>query len=522
MKNYKSELINKILGERGHEMSTLHYESECIETWINEEKGAYPKLTDYESEWMNYITQNPVGEFPYETITDVTDATVDNVVPYAYKSAILSGNTLVNLLQNNKIMYQATDNISDAYLETSCIYFPSNKGYVFNFTIKANKDYYVNFKDTVNIANIRLYRASGTYSNSDKILELTSSQKINVSEDCYLRVWSNGEGSVQELMMFEYQQGMENWDIPFFEGIQSVKMPVLTTTGKNLFDKTKALKDYAIYSNGNVVSVKGAGTTDYIKIEKGKTYSRNVDGFVAFYDVDKKFIKRSGSSVNKFTAENDGYIRWNFADYDKVLNTMQIEESSITSTYEPYKSNILTVNEDLELRGIGDEHDELDCLTGEVTERIREVVLDGSESWVIHTVKTNTIVYKLTVNNIKKIDHHIISDRFPTNASGDVEKITNTGTLIYVAILKSKADNVEKFKSYLSQNPMTVQYQLITESIKTVELTVVNQDGEPLSKIKPIEGTMHISTDGTPLKPTVTMEIPVEAITQNLNSFIEE
>ena len=35
-------------------------------------------------------------------------------------------------------------------------------------------------------------------------------------------------------MIIEYQEGMENWDIPYFEGMQSVKMPVLTTTGKNL------------------------------------------------------------------------------------------------------------------------------------------------------------------------------------------------------------------------------------------------------------------------------------------------
>ena len=90
---YESEIINDILEQRGHEMSTLHYESECIEAWINEVKGAYPKLCDYESEWLNYIMENPIGEFPYETITDVTDATVNNVVPLAYKSAILKGNT---------------------------------------------------------------------------------------------------------------------------------------------------------------------------------------------------------------------------------------------------------------------------------------------------------------------------------------------------------------------------------------------------------------------------------------------
>ena len=54
---YQSELINEILGQRGHEKSTLHYESECIEQWIDENKGAYPKLCDYQSEWLNYIVE---------------------------------------------------------------------------------------------------------------------------------------------------------------------------------------------------------------------------------------------------------------------------------------------------------------------------------------------------------------------------------------------------------------------------------------------------------------------------------
>lgn len=90
---YQSEIIKEIIDTRGHEKSSLHYESECIESWINENKGSYPKLCDYQSEWLNYINENPLGEFPYETLTDITTATVNNVVPYEYKSAILKGNT---------------------------------------------------------------------------------------------------------------------------------------------------------------------------------------------------------------------------------------------------------------------------------------------------------------------------------------------------------------------------------------------------------------------------------------------
>ena len=31
---------------------------------------------------------------------------------------------------------------------------------------------------------------------------------------------------IENVSVFEYQDGMENWDIPYFEGMQSVKMPV--------------------------------------------------------------------------------------------------------------------------------------------------------------------------------------------------------------------------------------------------------------------------------------------------------
>ena len=90
---YQSEIIKEIIDARGHEKSSLHYESECIETWIDENKGSYPKLCDYQSEWLNYINENPLGEFPYETVTANPTATVNNVVPFEYKSAILSGST---------------------------------------------------------------------------------------------------------------------------------------------------------------------------------------------------------------------------------------------------------------------------------------------------------------------------------------------------------------------------------------------------------------------------------------------
>ena len=77
----------------------------------------------------------------------------------------------------------------------------------------------------------------------------------------------------------------------------------------------------------------------------------------------------------------------------------------------------------------------------------------------------------------------------------------------------------QELKKFFLNNPTTIQCVLSEKSVKTVELTVTDQDGKTESYIRPFEGTMHIMTSGTPIKPTATIEVPVEAITQNLMSF---
>ena len=160
--------------------------------------------------------------------------------------------------------------------------------------------------------------------------------------------------------------------------------------------------------------------------------------------------------------------------------------------------------------------DELNCLTGEVIERISEIVLDGSENYSIGMTTDTEVLF--VCNDIigckgGKVIGQLVSDVSSLSLSGTSGKLT-------IKTQKSQISNVSTLKSYLSQNNLKIQYQLATESIKTVDLSVTNQDGETLTKLRPIEGTMHIATDGTPLKPTVTMEIPVEATSQNLMSFI--
>ena len=418
---YQSEIIKEIIDPRGHDKSSLHYESECIESWIDEHKGAYPKLCDYQSEWLNYINESPIGEFPYETVINVTEATVNNVVPYAYKSASLKGNTLVNIATK----HHGGSNEAGEVLMTPTL-------------LKANTKYYIKVIDNeFNLTKVSFRTKDWTdrwyyATNGDVILTTPSQTEFNNFMYLTSNVTKNGkeveiDDTIRDRLKWiicEYQEGIENWDIPYFEGIQSVQVPVLTTS--------------------------------------------NEDGT---------------------------------------------------------KTNILTVNEEVELRGIGDVKDELDLLTGEVTERIGEVVLDGSQNLAITQTGENTIRYQYVFNDKSYGFTNVVSDILSTANvfANDIECISgvNNNSNIMFRLSKEKATNVQECKQYLQQNPITVHYERITPTIKTVDLTIVNQDGKNVS-LKPIEGTMHLSTSSETIKPLFSGEIPVEAITQNLASFIEE
>lgn len=147
-----------------------------------------------------------------------------------------------------------------------------------------------------------------------------------------------------------------------------------------------------------------------------------------------------------------------------------------TSNEDGTKTNILTVNEDIELRGIGNVQDTLDCSTGEVTERIGEIVLDGSgdESWALQSINTENIAnFRLTIPF--KTNGQTLCDKFikqstviaETTSPGYLMQNTNT---LYIRVLSTTANNVESFRNYLASNPVTIQYEITTPVIKTVDL----------------------------------------------------
>ena len=229
----------------------------------------------------------------------------------------------------------------------------------------------------------------------------------------------------------------------------SVKVPVLTTY-TNLF--TGFINRGYINADGNAAALGNNQNmlSDFIEVKfKSIAFRRfkkdgtpvNSFGEFAFYDKNKNFISRriSMDKVDESITlpNNTRYIRiWSKpvdkddGGWDELAVLIYSNEApSQIKSYLDNKTNILTVNEDVTLRSNGDVYDELNLLTGRLTQRIDE------------------------------------------------------------------------------NNEVLAQ-----EVVKTVDLTIVDQDGKTINKLNSFNGTTHVSTDvaENSAYPMVSLEVASE------------
>ena len=292
-------------------------------------------------------------------------------------------------------------------------------------------------------------------------------------------------------------------------------MPILHTVGKNLFDKNKSeniLDGY--YIDASSKSLKTASDTITVFIENLNSVSnlvmsgngtRNVWLFMDSNGNAISTINAISASVPNGTHSAYVYVSNGIPTNGYTVENLQIEEGSVATSYEPYKSSILSTTEDVTLRGIGEVKDTLDCLTGEVTERIGEIALNGSEEWSIRANFSNgdCKAYSITVNSLTS---NIVCDRLkilPDSLKhGTEEGVFANNNLL---IVKKNIATTELFKQWLSQNPITVQHKLETESVKTVDLNSSNGD----VKTPVVYKNGHILLQSNSLIPELHYSIPV-------------
>ena len=208
----------------------------------------------------------------------------------------------------------------------------------------------------------------------------------------------------------------------------SVKMPVLKTLNNIVDFSNKNLEfEYGVYfgqrgDGSDQVNNKGivssfVYTLNYIELLTNQTrlttYGNDtvVDRLVFFDENKTQILSQPGMNNSTINIPSGSrYLRVLLKDERFKTNkelakdyighfNIYYGEKSGAYNNEPHKSNILTVNEDVTLRSNGDVCDELDLLTGKLTQRIDE---DG-EVLVQEVVKTVDLTIK--DHNNQRVDH---------------------------------------------------------------------------------------------------------------------
>lgn len=455
------------------------------------------------------------------------------------RSAILKGRTLVNLLEK-----PATENIGKDWRVQGS----GNPTYEFNndgsITLTAN----ANGSMVLDYFNLSMFKPNTIYTlfidvnwndvgstprlekpstqtillnNGLNIIKFISVSDLTLSNMCLRLGYAGGtktgcEYTFNNIMVIEGDYTQE--DIPYFEGMQSVGMPSLTTTGKNLFDGKIELGSLSVNTGEPTSATTEIRSKNFTPINGTPFVISRTDssGSLAlrYYDINKNYLGAGdggiagGATTKLFTPPtNARYVKFK-AITTNLSQQIQIEYNTTATTYEPYKSNILTVNEDVALRGINDVQDTLDLTTGEVTERISEIVLNGSESWQKYRTMSDGS-YNFVCNKIDKSAKSygkIISNNLPvrTNVASGVGLYLNNGSSM-LELSFNDLSTVEEVKNYLKNNNATLQYQLATPTVKTVDLTITDQDNQPQERMK-LFPNGYINTSSLTFPPTLELK----------------
>lgn len=283
----------------------------------------------------------------------------------------------------------------------------------------------------------------------------------------------------------------------------------LKITGKNLFDREKArditnwiVRDGNGYAKFPIRVGKGNKVTFYYseKLTTGKGFYVGITQSETSAIVSWLYHSAETNLNNKkYTAVAAGdyiYLSCTISGIQKfvdTIQTLQVEIGSEQTEYEPYTEQTVQIALDEPLRGVGEYKD---VLTKDgVVRKIKRIVFDGSENWVIHKEKettvsfwTNSFKFLFPTHNTMLVDKfaYVISGMNKEDVSWSVY-----GSNFYININKDIASNLESFKIWLSKNTVTVEYIAIEPTTEPLPESVQQQ----LQALHSENGVTHVFVD---------------------------
>ncbi|RJU65915.1 hypothetical protein DW709_09705 [Coprococcus sp. AM27-12LB] len=178
------------------------------------------------------------------------------------------------------------------------------------------------------------------------------------------------------------------------------------------------------------------------------------------------------------------------------LGLFEIINDNPNIDYQPYTEQSIQIALDEPLRGIGEYKD---VLTKDgVVRKIKRIVLDGSEDekWELSREHENHINFALAIKGAITVNTGIrtMMDKFKYFGAiwnSDILGQDMFGATLRINMPKTLATDLQTFKTWLSQNPLTVDYVLAEPATEPLPESVQQQ----LQALHSENGTTHVFVD---------------------------
>lgn len=266
------------------------------------------------------------------------------------------------------------------------------------------------------------------------------------------------------------------------EGQELYEIPVLSC-GKNLFDGELEPGTYH-YNNGvKVPSTTEIRSVHKIKVNPNSNYlissnkpTENIG--VYYYDSKENFIKSDYDGGQKIvTTEDTHFIAFRFTNLD-LDRTVQLEEGTVVTPYEPYIEDKLTILSPVQLEKVGDVADRLICKDGVwgVEKNVKLNDFPHRLAWNIGEQLEKTTRYHVQLLDLKNASDirpsdasilaPIICNKFPTYkvqdmVGTDVESVGLSSSAFSIRLNNDKLTslNSDGVNNWIAENGLKILYQ---------------------------------------------------------------
>lgn len=269
-------------------------------------------------------------------------------------------------------------------------------------------------------------------------------------------------------------------------------------TGKNLFDiNTAALNSALKWADGTYYTENLSVASDFINIEKGKSYISKYKMQIILFNENKEYIgyyNNTTGQYNSFTISTDSecnYVKVSFRSRNNnnvdftTIGDIQLEQGSTATEYEPYKSVSSLFVLDQPLRSLPNGTKDIAYIKNNilyVDRKVGTVVLNGSEGWSLSSGTNRYSFWKRNsdISNMLNYKHYKLCNYFEyenkSYLTASIPSLSENSNVSNPMIIfntdGSQGKTVAEWKNWLSTHNTQLDYELAepyTETIGEVE-----------------------------------------------------